>query len=422
MAASIGDAFDHRRHRYTGRHWWGVRSEDGVVDPLTGAKAHGAAESLGLARRGADEFGTSILILDPDLEERSHLLAGNAVLECLAWFFWPKMIPQSNGHPPMRFEVLVDGAAPQIPVLRAFPPLEILADAMASAKGPDAKKISCERPIQFLGRLGFAKGPRRRRVELATGFENPLIPERSACVALMRPAELVVKYLQGPPLASDMVEYAGVFVCDESVESHFADAEPPAHDDWIPDFLEGRAKSFVRVALRKIDLATDQYVNPPAANGGSSEQLSLGGLGDALGDVLLGQAGARLGSRGSGGRPTPGSPGTKRRTNISDPEPFGFAPVKRIACAVFRVRVTSNGPVALKLVASPFVVLEGGALVPPDGPNPRVVGWLDATGNLLTEGPQIELSGSGKDTLHVALSVVEDAATTVVVENLSEAT
>jgi len=423
MAAGIGDAFDSGGHRYTGRHWWGTRHEDDVVDPLQSAKAHSAAESLGLDRRGADELGTSILVLDPDFEERSHAQAGNAVVECLAWFFWPKMIPRPDGHSPMRFEVLVEGSVSQVLDLRAFPPLEILVDAMTNAKRADAKRISCERPIQPLGRLGFARGPRRRRVALDTGSERPLIPERSACVALMRPAELVVKYLPGPPLASDMVEYAGVFICDESVEPHFADAEPPAHDDWVPDFLEGRAKTFVRVALRNIDLATEQYGNPPANDDAASpEQPSLAGLGDALGDVLLGQAGSRLGSHGSGGGPTTGSPAAKRRVNVSDPEPFRFAIVKRVPCAVFRIRVTSSGPVALKLEASPFIVLEGGSVVAPEGRNaPRVIGWLDATGDLLAEGRQIELTGSGKDTLHVAVSVVEDAAITVAVENLSDA-
>lgn len=421
MAGSIGDAFAHKRRRYTGRHWWGAGGEGDVVDPVQGVKAHSAAESIGLTRRGADELGTSILILDPDLEERSHLQAGNAVLECLAWFFWPKMISRANRQPSMCFEVAVDGSALQVPDLRAFPPLEILVDAMTNAKGPDARKIACERPIQSLGRLGFAKGPRRRRVVLDTGSEHQLIPERSACVALMRPAELVVKYLQGPPLASDMVEYAGVFICDDSVEANFADAEPPAHDDWVPDFLEGRGKTFVRVALRRIDMATEQYGNPPAFNPAAGEQLSLGGLGDALGDVLLGQVGSRLGSHGEGGGSTGGSSGGKRTLSISEAEPFRFAVVKRTPCAVFRVQVTSSRAIALKLEAKPFIVLEGNSVEPAEGRNaPRVVGWLDAKGDLLAEGPQIKLASSGKDILHVAVSVVDDAAITVAVDNLSD--
>jgi len=52
------------------------------------------------------------------------------------------------------------------------------------------------------------------------------------------------------------------------------------------------------------------------------EQLSLAGLGDALGDVLLGQAGQRFGPAGRGARPPGGSSGGKRSVSISEAEPF----------------------------------------------------------------------------------------------------
>ena len=96
----------------------------------------------------------------------------------------------------------------------------------------------------------------------------------------MRPAELVVKYLEGPALPTDSVEYGGVFICDEEVEEAFAAAEPPAHDDWIPDNLTGRDKTFVRVALRRIRDTVNEYAAPAQVPATAAEAtLPLGALG-----------------------------------------------------------------------------------------------------------------------------------------------
>ena len=53
-------------------------------------------------------------------------------------------------------------------------------------------------------------------------------------VALMRNAELVVKYLAGAVPVVAKVGYAGVFKCAVDVVSAFKAAEPPTHDDWVP--------------------------------------------------------------------------------------------------------------------------------------------------------------------------------------------
>lgn len=417
MGASIGDAFEHRHVRYTGRHWWGLKESDAIVDPVVGARAHSVAESVGLAKRGPTKRGTSILILDPDLDNRSSKQAANAVLECIAWFFWPKMMRQSDGVLPMGFDIRVERESVGPVDTRLFPPLEIFVEAMRDAKGLNALSIKCERPIKHLGKLGFAKGPRRQRAVLDVGTDRSLIPEASAVVALMRPAELVVKYLPGPALPSDIVEYAGVFICDEGVEGAFADAEPPAHDDWIPDFLEGWARTFVRVALRRIAAAMDQYATPASLATEPAEQQSLARLGDALGDVLIGQAGSRVGPREvTGGSNGSGSSSGRKRVSVSDPEPFGFALVRKIPCALFRVRISCNTPANVTLHANPFIVLEGGALVSPNGTSePRVIGWLDETGDTISNTNSVRCTCDSNRALHVAVSVVDDAAITITV-------
>jgi len=418
MAAAIGDPFDYRRGRYTGRHWWGRRQDDGVVDPITSSPADSTAQSLGLPRRDGDDHGTSLLVIDPELEERSPSQAGNAIAECLAWYFWPKMLTQRGGAPAMRFEVRVDGTEIPVPNIDSFPPLEIFAMAMANVKNDAATPIWCERPRQLLGRLGLAKSMRRERATLDTGSES-LVPKQSSMIALMRPAELVVKYMTVPAIPSDMIEYAGVFVCDDFVEPFFAEAEPPAHDDWIPENLEGHAKTFVRVALKRIGERANLYSNPAPAQQLPPQQASLAALGDALGDVLLGQEGPRLGGRiedaklGSGGNGTTRI-SSRKAISLSAPEPFGFAVVRRTPCAIFRTRVELPRQKKATLEAVPRIVLEGGATEAAEtGDGVQIVGWLDAKGHTVSQDGTLRLVGPVDDFLLIAISVQGDTAVAV---------
>ena len=43
-----------------------------------------------------------------------------------------------------------------------------------------------------------------------------------------------------------------MFICDEEVEHAFAAAEPPAHDDWIHQYLERPDKTYVRQIKTKM--------------------------------------------------------------------------------------------------------------------------------------------------------------------------
>jgi hypothetical protein len=415
IGCSLGEEFEHRRVRYTGRHWWGRKSDDGIVDPVTGATADSLAASLGLKRRTREDFGTSLLVIDADFDERTSPQAGNAVVECLVWFFWPKLMERPNGRPAMRFVVEVDGKLISVPEIAQFPPLALFKAAMSNAKTAEAVEVRCERPARLLGRLGIVKGPKLPRMRLDTGSDRQLIPDQSACIALMRPAELVVKYLATPPIASDMVEYAGVFICDTTVESSFADAEPPAHDDWIADFLERPGKVFVNVALRRIQDSAARFANPVSAETTSKDQRSLGAIADSLGDVLLGQQGTRVDGpevSARDGRAGPSST-SRREIIVSEPLPFGFAVVRRVSCALFRVKVTSFLP-SITLRAQALIVLEGGATEPAaDSNGPRVIGWLGPKGEHVSATTELILEEKTDDWFHVAVSVDHDAAIAV---------
>lgn len=261
MGCHLGPSFevpeDAVRKCFTGRHWWGRSDQsDGVVDPVTGQDAEALASGLGLPPRNGSRTGTSIMILDFETEGESLASLGSRIVEALLYNFWPRMMRDTPPERRFTCNVEVDGMDLPIPCPEDFPPLDLFTKAMRAArtgKGNDVEAIVCGRPRKALGILARERGlcgPRRPLVDGGSLFPHP-----SRHIALMRPVELVVKYLEGTALPDERLEWAGVFIADEQheVERAFADAEPPAHDDWIPDNLpKGNAKTFVNVGMREL--------------------------------------------------------------------------------------------------------------------------------------------------------------------------
>lgn len=259
MACHLGDAFDSPNGdgtaiRHTGRHWWGVQ-EDETVEPLSGDKAIELSKALDMPERDVSRSGTSIMILDPRLDERSMEDSADKCVEQLLWNFWPRMTRDTPSELKIDITVECEGKTLDVPIPENFPPLDLYAKAMAKIRSNDANVeiIASERPRKILGECYIEKGFRSSRRSKI--FQDSALPNTNAAIALMRPACMVVRYLQGNALPNERFEWAGVFIVDkdQEVEAAFASAEPPAHDDWNPGMLEtGRAKSFVNIAMRKL--------------------------------------------------------------------------------------------------------------------------------------------------------------------------
>jgi hypothetical protein len=85
-------------------------------------------------------------------------------------------------------------------------------EAARVRKGNDVRWIESQRPQKFLGTLAIEKGLRSPRRHLTADEDVRLIPGQMHHIALMRPVELVVKYLEGNPLPNARLEWAGVFI------------------------------------------------------------------------------------------------------------------------------------------------------------------------------------------------------------------
>ena len=425
MACHIGEAYEGRPpggslKRFTGRHWWGLPDSTGCVDPATGDRARELAVALGFPQRGGSDSGTSVMILDPDLEGDDTTIAAN-IVETLLWNLWPRMTDSTAPARKLTLTVEVEGTMVEVPRPEAFPPLDLFAEALNEVRqgGHDCRSISSPRYGKTLGTLAIKQGMRGDRWREVDG--SP-IPPQASHIALMRPVELVVKYLEGRPYVDQKYEWAGVFICsdDNEVESAFAAAEPPAHDDWVPHMLQkGRAKTLVNVALTRLREVAGTHAIPSDPRSGEMGPVpSLARVAAQMGRLLNGMGGQ---SPGRASRKTPRRTGGLNTTSVSLPtflrleaDPDG-SPI-----AVFEATLQNDGlRQGLKVRAEPRLVMEGagvqdgdlpsayrtqvlGLQMEPDGPasHGQELHVGDASGRLL-----IRVRGSRQAAVTVSLTI-----------------
>lgn len=414
MGCHLGDAFeasvDGDRRRFTGRHWWGRDDAEGGVEPLEGSEAAELSELLGLPFRDESRPGTTVAIVAPHVDQGEDLRA--ELVEAVLWNFWPRMCGFTAAERKIEVALEFEGEQVEIPAPEHYPPLDLFTEALRNVRGEgdgEVTTIRSARPIADLGRLSIVRGLYAPRNLMALREGSPMRRQAHA-IALMRPVELVVRYLPGEAFADKSFEWAGVFICskDDEIENAFAVSEPPAHDDWIPDMLpKGRAKTFVNVALRELKLAAATYVQPKAALGTGEERgPSVAKTAAKLGRLLSSASG-----KGPGRAISPRGMGSRKKITISAPRFVGleFHDDQRIA--MFEADLTNDrSRPDLTLRASPHLVLDGSSTSVDGLPGDISIALVDLSLEdriAETEGIKIEdLQG----TVSCRVTVPEDAA------------
>lgn len=400
------------RGKYTGRHWWGKFDTKGeALDPVTGRSAESISRRIGALERQDNDHGTSIIILDPAMDDVPEKVM-NAIQRALLWNFWPKMVAYPGKGQAMHFYTRLNGREIPLPALEECPPLNLFSSAIRNLKSGEADSIDCQRPSKHLGLLSIVKDVKGARLPGFGPSDDGMFPEAACHVALMRPAELVVKYLTGNPLPP-AVEWGGVFVCsdEDDVEHAFAMSEPPAHDDWVPSSMpKGNSKTYVRVALRRIRDQMEQI--------SSAVQINAEGQGAELGK-LAGRMGALLaGSLGDG--LSPSRPNGKVRASSRKPKALrvcdleGYGPAEwdnGEVLAWFSFRVESPEPRDVTITGTPKVFIDGeNSDEAPDGTRPEIRVWLDKDENLIANGPSVVTSTDQTGLVWVGISIPDDSA------------
>lgn len=414
MACRIASRYDIKRGpekgRYTGRHWWGRKTADSHLDPANGDEAKQLAEDLGMYPRDAKNLGTSIMIVAPILNTDDLEGAAKSAIRILLWYCWPKIVAKREGDPPpMEFVVEVNGKELSVPHPSECPPLNLFADSLRHIrqKSEEAMEIRSQRPKKLLGHMHITRDLRLDRLEGFAG-DDSLYPDCSCHVALMRPAELVVKYLTGDHLPSENVEWGGVFVCsdEQEVEQAFASAEPPAHDDWDPRSLpRSKKKTYVGVALQRIkkQIAEVTGTLPTIPNEGG-ERSSLGSVADSLGSLLGAGEGQRLGARGNNKNSKRSS--IPRSVSLSRPVFIAHETIGGKNCALFEVTVDSGKQAEIRLNGVARIAKDGGGADPTDsrGHSAQVLAWRAERG-AEHKGSDIHLLLKGREVLTAVVEI-----------------
>lgn len=420
IGCHVGSRFERAEdgmlRQFTGRYWWGVEDErDGIVDPALNALAEEMASGIGLPERRPGRSGTSIMMLDFDADDEDLASIGNRIIEGLLWSFWPRMMRDAPEQKRFTCRVLAGDEELEVPDPEDFPPLDLFCQAMRTARageGSDLRPIASQRPVRHLGNLAIRTGLRATRRRLV---EESLFPPISHHIALMRPVELVVKYMNGAPFPDDRFEWAGVFLVDsdDEVERAFAFAEPPAHDDWIPGNMErGWSKTFVRVALDRLQNAALEMGSTTGGRAGAgADGPPLAKVAGRLGAALVVVTGDGAGDRRSADRPV--SPKVLRPT-ASRPLFVGLARRGDQTVARFVTDVRQDpARSGICLRVAPSIAVEGGAgKVDEFVVLPRVLSICAEDSSIASDTASIDLQGS-EGRFEVEVTVPPDCAVTL---------
>ena len=359
IGIALGTSFTSRPHSgeearpYTGRHWWGdVQGEH--VEPLLGEDADRVARALGLTPFAEHESGTTLTVLDPDLEDYESVeSAARHLADTIAWHLWPIMLPE-RGDERMIPEVIADGRKFEVPDPVTTYPLDMFVSAYRRLGTEKAKVLECKNPKRRLGR--FALETRviipMTEEEVTEAAEYAGVSGDPHHVCLMRSPELVVRYYEGPVPGSVHKAYAGVFRAEDDLDDVYAAAEPPTHDNWIAEQLTGHDKTFVRVTFTRLREQLSTF-RTPAITATPSSRVPLGAASNFLGGLVAAAfaepddvcTGSRGGAEGHGRRPRRPSPFPRVRvTPIDEPRVEDRA---GDAVIIQRFAVTGPGPVRL---------------------------------------------------------------------------
>ena len=303
------DPHTREEHRYTGRHWWGDVADDGVVEPLLGDEADSVAARLGIRGFADDETGTTIVVIDPILEDLSPSELGDYLAETMVWHLWPKMLDGGGDGAAMDFAVHCDGVDHAVPDPRRFRPVDMFVQAYETMTGNAATTLACQNPKKDLGAFAVRKRlmPRIEATRAGTVVD---VEDSLHHVCLMRPAELVVTYLKGPKPPSENYGYAGVFRAFEDMDDVYAKAEPPTHDAWHASMLERPESTYVNTTFTRINEQLAGLFELTPGSNGSSSAFSLGAASTAFGALLPG-------GWGTGGATVAASPNPRRKKQPS---------------------------------------------------------------------------------------------------------
>jgi hypothetical protein len=423
LAMAVSPGFNDGKRKFTGRHWWCASASNPWPEPLEGPRAEELAHALGLDVMPVKTTGTAIMVIGPRIPDDYTLddVCDEMIQAALLWG-WPLLIGR-DGTPEVELAFSTgDGNAWQ-PVGPEDPgsPVREFARAYREALAGSPRKTTRwqtatvafgagRKKPEPLGTLTFRHLPNAEAPQTPSAEEAiPL-----ASIALMREPRLVVKYLPVPPHPVGTAT-VGVFVADARFDRTFAETEPVAHDDWLPQKLGLRAneRNPVKQTIEKIRriVRESHLASGTDAPSGHDADRVAPVVGDYLGGMLAGTDGFGGQPRPTSKQPSP-TPGRSSRAVVGPPT---LRAEGDHTIAAFPVSVIpAQGRPLVRLAATSKVLLDSGveddSKRPEGAPSPYVIGW-EGSGGFSPE-PTLEVMASDTE-LTVLVEQPHDTAITV---------
>lgn len=383
IATSVGSGFEHAGFRYTGRHWWGQRPEQGVL-PLEGSVATELAYRLGMLTPDGGT-GTTIAVLaprDPSADEGEPLEAVmESIREATVTWAWPHLTAAS-GEASIRFAYSIHGEPSPLRI-DDYPQIQQFALAYR-----EATRVQSEPGYQHSWQVEAhslpldTNRPRTgvlvvRRAVQAEAMEKRLSRNLDSTVALMRGPRFVVRYekIDSDPHGQYV---AGVFLADPGMEDVFARSEPVTHDSWARE--RGRANMRpIGWTLNDIQTATAVRLDVPDPEDSKSSIGGVAQLSRTLAENLVGFSG-----RGAEKQSRRSPSGMRSRVELSvtgagAPSPVGVDGEQITVDFPLTVRIRPGADLSRWIVhAEPRVIAEaGGGAAKAESDTPAaVIGWF----------------------------------------------
>ncbi|MGK5024210.1 hypothetical protein [Janthinobacterium sp. RB2R34] len=268
---------------YSGRAWLGsVERKDDlgrvIVDPLENAQADELAEKLGFELRAEGQCGTSILIVDSDVNME-------LIMKGVEDWWWPRLIQNK-----LDVAIIEADGKEHIPRPKKNIALKPFIQAFEIATSVAEPAAGAQKRLKLNAFEGVPLGTGGLVVIPVDQTGTPVVPgDKCNSVALIRAPLMVVAYKQfseaSPPVA-------GAFLASDSEEIDLVlkKSEPPAHDRWDPDSINlrddtGLAKRMVEAVISRLRHGLRRF-QTEAAPPAPAKQKRLGQLERALGSYF----------------------------------------------------------------------------------------------------------------------------------------
>ena len=409
IASAFGTGYSESGVKYTGRHWWG-RVHGQRVEPVVGQEARGLGEDLYTKGFDGDETGTSLLLIAPDFGEISDSTGvrsrtpreyAQALSDAAMTNLWPKLVGEDD-RDSMEIKVFFEeedlspGRVDEDPVLGAFATSLRIVRSIQGGVEPFVGAFSEHWEIvdgrgrgKLLGHCAATRYLMTPEVleRLKRLFPDDEAPEGRHLCLMRHDAELVVRYREGRGSAQKEYGWAGVFKPIAPMDDAFADAEPPSHDDWLPQSVrDPKHKSPVNIALNQTKKKLDDWASP-RLKVEPNPDLGMGAaaLAEALGDLMSGIP---------GGTPVKKSSRVKGRTAPAKKHKATIgralqAPHSIDGFVQWEVEVTVEGNAPMQVKVRPAIATAAGPEANPE--LCEVVGWRGPDGQTISSNDTAEL-------------------------------